>query len=108
MEWVSGNLFFRKNLLAHAGDRINGHTHNFDHNSLVVSGSVHVKATKPDGTTIERGFDAKTNKIFLVLAEVKHEIIALEDNTEFWCLYSHRNPQGEVVQEYDGWRPAYV
>jgi hypothetical protein len=24
------------------------------------------------------------------------------------CIYAHRTPQGEVVQEYDGWSPAYL
>lgn len=24
-----------------------------------------------------------------------------------WCIYAHRTPQGDVVQEYTGWEPAY-
>ncbi len=24
-----------------------------------------------------------------------------------WCVYSHRTPQGDVVQEYNGWERAY-
>lgn len=24
-----------------------------------------------------------------------------------WCIYAHRTPQGDVVQEYTGWSPAY-
>ena len=24
-----------------------------------------------------------------------------------WCIYSHRTPQGDIVQDYTGWDPAY-
>jgi hypothetical protein len=44
---------------------------------------------------------------FLVKAEVEHEITAREDGTIYWCTYSHRTPQGEIVETYTGWREAY-
>lgn len=44
---------------------------------------------------------------FLVKAGVEHEITAREDGTIYWCVYSHRTPQGEVVQEYAGFEEAY-
>jgi hypothetical protein len=25
----------------------------------------------------------------------------------FWCVYAHREPQGDVVQDYTGWPDAY-
>lgn len=104
MEWVSGNVFIRPNTMSKAGDLIQGHKHNFDHTSIVFKGSVRVKALLPAGA-IEREFKAPAH--FLVLKGVEHEITALEDGTEFWCVYSHREPQGDVVQEYTGWYPAY-
>ncbi len=39
----------------------------------------------------------------LILAGVLHRITALEDGTIYHCIYAHRTPQGDVVQEYDGW-----
>lgn len=24
-----------------------------------------------------------------------------------WCIYSHRTPQGDIVQQYTGWEPSY-
>jgi quercetin dioxygenase-like cupin family protein len=100
-EWASGNIYIRDNPLAKAGDKVAGHKHNFDHTSYVVHGSVHVRAVLPDGRIIERDFYA--GQWFLVKKDVEHEITALEDRTLFHCIYSHRNPQGDVVQEHDGW-----
>lgn len=105
MEWASGNIFIRPNQMANAGDLVQGHTHTFDHTTIVFTGAVHVKATKPDGTVVERDFYAPSH--FLVLADVVHEITALVPNTEFWCVYSHRTAQGDVVQEVTGWLGAY-
>ena len=105
MEWVSGNVFIRPMKLEKVGDRCGGHTHNFAHTSIVFTGAVHVSATTPDGRVIERDFKAPSH--FLVKADVLHDIVALEDRTEVWCVYSHRDAQGEVVQQYDGWMDSY-
>lgn len=105
-EWKSGNIFIRSNILEHKGDLVDGHCHNFDHTTIVFTGSVHVKAKKPDGAIVEKDFAAPSH--FLVEAGTEHEITALEDNTEFWCVYSHRDPQGRVVQEFNGWTKAYA
>ena len=53
----------------------------------------------------DREFKAPSH--FLVKAQVVHKITALEDNTEYWCVYSHRTPQGEIVQNYTGWPDSY-
>jgi quercetin dioxygenase-like cupin family protein len=108
-EWVSGNIFIRPNRNMMKGDVIQGHKHNFDHTSFVVKGSVHVKAVTPDGRVIEGDFgEAYNTPHFLVLADVEHEITALEDGTSFYCIYSHRTPQGEVSLHQTGWYDAYV
>lgn len=106
VEWVSGNIFIRPNKFPDAGDAVQGHTHNFDHTTIVFTGAVHVRARLPNGAIIERDFHAPAH--FLVKAEVEHEITALVDGTEFWCVYSHRTPQGDVVQEWGGWEAATV
>lgn len=106
MEWISGNIFIRPNKLEKAGDVTEGHTHNFDHTTVVFKGAVRIKATLPDGSTVEREFTAPAH--CLIRADVIHEITALVDHTEYWCVYSHRNAQGEVTQVYDGWTGPYV
>lgn len=104
MEFSSGNIFIRKNPMM-AGDVCPPHLHNFDHTTIVFKGAVHVKATFPNGEVIERDFVAPSH--FLVYPDVLHEITATQDDTEFWCVYSHRTPQGDIVQEDTGWSPAH-
>jgi hypothetical protein len=109
-------IFCRPNYL-NKGQVCGNHAHNFDHVTLVMSGSVHVKMKNPDGTEVEKDFHApnssliKTDGInecwFLVKAESLHEIFALEDNTVFFCLYSHRDAQGRIVWQADGWDEAF-
>lgn len=104
MEWISGNIFIRPTIMPRAGLVCDGHTHNFDHTTIVFRGAVHVKVTREDAT-VERDFHAPAH--FLVTADAKHEITSLEDDTEFWCVYAHRTPQGDVIQVYDGFDGAY-
>jgi quercetin dioxygenase-like cupin family protein len=105
MEWASGNVFIRPNSLERAGDQIAGHAHAFDHTSIVMAGAVRIAAKLPDGPLMVQEFRAPSH--VLIRAGVEHEITALEDGTVFWCVYAHRTPQGEVVQEYTGWWGAY-
>jgi hypothetical protein len=107
MEFISGNIFIRKMMVnAPKGHIVEGHTHNFDHTTIVFQGAVHVRATLPDGRVIEHDFHAPNH--LLIRKDVTHEITALEDGTECWCVYSHRTPQGEVTQIDTGWPDGYV
>jgi hypothetical protein len=105
MELVAGNIYIRPNKLAKAGMLIDGHKHNFDHVSIVFTGAVRVVQRWPNGFRVQKNFRAPDH--FLVRADCEHEITSLQDNTEFWCVYSHRTPQGDVVQEATGWEEAY-
>lgn len=115
-EQALGNIYVRPFILASAGDVLPGHTHNFDHTTFVAKGGVHCRATLPDGTVIERDFwaahrpenSANTPDFCLILADVVHEFTALVDDSVIRCVYAHRTPQGEVVQQYTGWPAAYV
>lgn len=107
-EWICGNIFIRPNILRQKGDKVHGHKHKFDHMTLVRSGAIHVRAVLETGVVIEREFSADDmyHAHVLIRAGVEHEITALVDNTEFWCIYSHRDPQGRVTQTYTGWDEA--
>lgn len=134
MEWVSGNVFIRPMHLRAVGEKIIGHTHNFDHTSIVFKGVVRIKAVLPDGRLVEREFgEGRATRHALIKAGVSHEIEALTEDAEVWCVYSHRIPQGleanrglspeydalldqlvamtdgtsDVVQEFTGWDEAY-
>lgn len=43
----------------------------------------------------------------LIRADVTHSFLMLAP-TVFDCTYSHRDPQGNVVQDHNGWGAAYV
>lgn len=106
---LGSNTFFRPNYLEKAGDKIEGHAHNFDHVSMVVQGAVRIIAKMPDGTSrevVKTAAGPFQNRVVNIRAGVEHEITALEDGTEFLCIYSHRNAQGEPVQKSDGWEGA--
>lgn len=100
-EQISGNIFIRPNYLEHIGDVVHGHKHNFDHTTFLFTGKAHVKAVLPNGSIVEKDFTAPSH--FLVKKDVEHEITALEPDTEFFCVYSHRDAQGRVTEENDGW-----
>lgn len=105
MEWVSGNIFIRANTLENVGDATQGHEHHFDHTTVVFTGGVKVTCKTPDGKEFIQEFHAPAH--FLVKANYHHLIEAIEPNTIYWCVYSHRNAQGEVTEQFVGWRGAY-
>lgn len=104
-EWVSGNIFIRETVFDQEGERADGHSHNFDHTTIIMAGAIHVKAKLPNGDVKQREFTSGQH--FLVRADVHHEVTALAANTCYWCVFSHRDPQGEIVQQFTGWERGY-
>jgi hypothetical protein len=108
MDLALGNIYVRPNILAKKGDKVDGHTHNFPHVSYVCRGRVKITRTKPNGDRRTVSVSSTDDYPFvLILAEDTHELEAEEDNSMFHCLYAHRTPQGDVIQEYTGWNDAY-
>ena len=110
MEFRSGNIFLREMRFEKAGDVISGHEHNFDHTTYIVKGAVRIDRLDAEGN-IERSIVKRAVDGFcwvLIKAGVRHQLTALEDNSLGHCIYSHRNAQGEIVQDYDGWAPGYT
>lgn len=105
MEWVSGNIFIRPFFLEKEGDYIDGHTHHFGHTMVLHYGNILVEATGPNG---EQKSIRKLGPSHLYIApDWTHKITAESENVNCWCMYSHRTPQGDVVQENTGWEKAY-
>ena len=104
MEWVSGNVFIREMHFERQGQEVRGHAHNFDHTTYVTRGGLRFET---GGQVIEKYARDGANFV-LIRAGVEHRITALEDDSMGHCIYAHRDPQGEIVQVYDGWTPAYV
>lgn len=95
-EFVSGNIFVRPVHLKKAGDTCYSHNHPFDHTTIVFRGKVQVYTLYAGRNWAKK--DAEAPCHFLVEANVWHELTALEDDTLLWCVYSHRDANGGVVQ----------
>lgn len=109
MELVSGNVFIREMRFQKAGDVVEGHTHNFDHTTYVARGALRIE--RLDGDQVVQSVEKRATdgrNWVLIKAGVCHRITALDDASIGHCIYAHRNPQGDVVQEYDGWDESYV
>lgn len=110
MELALGNIFVRTGGPMKKGEVVRTHCHNFDHVTYIPHGAALIEQmTPPDGDDEGRVLQAVTKSaaegrnFVLIKAECWHRITALEDGTIYHCIFAHRNPQGDVVQEYDGW-----
>jgi quercetin dioxygenase-like cupin family protein len=81
------NLFSRQMHFKKAGDLEHGHTHPFDHLTLLASGSLRVTV---NGKTT----DFKAPHMIFIKAEHNHELVALEDNTVAYCIHALRKGNG--------------
>ena len=121
-----GNIYFRMNVLRYAGDKIDGHHHNFPHATFFWSGEFLLRARKAGAPLCEEDItspdirlrarkagvllceeDIIAPDIRLILPDIDHEIIAKTDNCLFLCVYAHRDPQGNVIQRCEGYSAAY-
>jgi quercetin dioxygenase-like cupin family protein len=109
MEFVSGNVYIREMRFEKAGDQVQGHAHNFDHTTYVAAGALLIEHMDESGNVLrsveKRAADGRN--WVLIKAGAQHRITALVDGSIGHCIYSHRSPQGDVVEHYDGWPPAY-
>jgi hypothetical protein len=90
-----GNIWVRQNVLDKAQESFGGHIHHFDHVSLLVKGSVRVEV---DGHQ-PKEFKAPT--FIVIKKEHEHNFVALEDDTQWYCVFALRDLDGEVVEVFD-------
>lgn len=106
-----GNIFARTESHMPKGNVVEGHTHTFDHVTFVTAGSFEVTRKNLDGS-VETATVIAGMPPILIKAECEHTLVALEDNSKYYCIYAHRVPQADgtdvVVQSYSGWENAYV
>jgi len=81
------NLFSRQMYFKKAGDIEHGHTHAFDHLTLLAKGKLQVTV---DGKTSE--FTAP--HMIYIHKDKEHELLALEDNTVAYCIHALRDGDG--------------
>lgn len=110
-EQISGSIFIRPNPGA-AGYVVRGHRHNFDHTMICFQGRIRVRRSNDKGEIAEVELQAPTQEEphrrshLLIEAGIEHEITFIEPGV-FWCVYSHRTPQGAISLEATGWEEAY-
>lgn len=78
------NLYSRLMHFEKAGDTELGHTHSFDHLTLLASGSLKVTANNKETIFYS------PNMIY-IHKDVRHELVALEDNTVAYCIHALRD-----------------
>jgi quercetin dioxygenase-like cupin family protein len=81
------NLFSRQMTFLKVGDTELGHTHPFDHLTLLATGSLRV--------TVEGGVtEFKAPHMIYIKADKIHELVALEPNTVAYCIHALRDGNG--------------
>lgn len=75
-----------------------GHHHDYDHVTLVASGSVRVKfAAVPEAGIPEEYREYKAVSTFVTRSFREHEITSLEPNTVVCCVHALRDENGEII-----------
>lgn len=88
------NLWLRQMFFEKAGDANEGHTHNYDHITLLAHGSVKVHV---DGNTTE----FKAPHMIYIQKGKSHFIEALEDGTIAYCVHALRDAESEDILDPD-------
>lgn len=87
------NLFSRQMHFEKAGDTEIGHTHQFDHLTLLAKGRLQVTV---EGKTSE--FTAP--QMIYIHKDKVHELVALTDNTVAYCIHAlHDKDTGEILDQ---------
>ncbi len=90
----ASNLWLRQMHFAKAGDANEGHKHNYDHMTLLATGSV---AVHVDGQTTS----FKAPYMIFIQAGKSHYIEALENNTVAYCVHALRDKDTEEILDPD-------
>lgn len=80
-----------------------GHEHNYDHTTIVIRGRLKVLYEyERDGETIKgESGELGPGQWLVIKAKVRHTLVALEENTHYLCVFSHRDFDGVVVEDYE-------
>jgi hypothetical protein len=90
------NVYCRLMNFVNAGDIEIGHTHHYDHGTLLASGSLKVEILdESDNVLSTKNFHAP-DFIFIVKEQI-HKLTALEDNTVVTCIHALRDIDDNLV-----------
>lgn len=98
------NIGIRAMTFGAVGDSTDLHHHFFAHTLYCVKGSLLAEVL--DGEPLRQVL--KPGDSVVIEANLRHRVTALLEGSEGHCIFAHRNPQGEVVQQYTGWDYAHL
>lgn len=84
---IVDNVFVKMHHFAESGDTHDGHSHVFDHITLLATGSVLMKHDKGQQ-------EFKAPHLIVTPKGIKHQFTALEPNTIFCCVHAIRDGDG--------------
>ena len=87
---LTNNVYVRQMNFEKSGDVEQGHTHNYDHLTLLGKGKLKVTANGNETT-----FEAP--QMIWIRADTEHLLEALEDNTVAYCIHTLRDEQGQII-----------
>lgn len=87
---LAGNVYTRLMHFVAAGDTEQGHTHEFDHATLLAHGAVRIRAKGKET-------DFFAPHLIWINKDVEHELIALEPNTICACIHAVRDNDTEEI-----------
>lgn len=90
----------RTTYLKKVGDVCEGHEHNFGHMTWMIAGAADIVAHTPGEP--EKYVHLEAGNRFYIAAGVRHTITATKPDTQFDCMYFHRDENGDVIPEYTG------
>jgi hypothetical protein len=102
---LRGGFGIRRGELQGVGASTITHKHTFDHiTHLQHAGRVEML---DDEGNVVRFKDCPAGGFAFIAKGAMHRIVCTGERLLYECLYIHRNPDGEIVDEYDGWMPGY-
>lgn len=106
---IKGPVAVRRFVLEKVCHESVGHEHNYDHLTIVVKGRLRVTYTyTKDGREVSGSAEYSAGEDVVIKAHVRHTLKALEDNTVYLCVFSHRDFDGVVSQSFVGNQSAYL
>ena len=94
------NVCIKQMYFAKAGDEMPGHSHVYDHQTLLAHGSVRVTV----GDVVK---DYAAPYILTITKNKRHDLVALEDDTVCYCIHGIRDGAGvEDIIDPDSYTDA--
>lgn len=92
------NVYTRLMQFEKKGDIEYGHSHDFDHGTLVSSGSVRVEVLDPITRIATSQKEIVAPNFVFIEKDKYHQITALEDNTVCACIHALRTNDGDLLE----------